>query len=371
MGYPQPGWIEDYGRVFMLVPDILGVFGFNGRCTVVNPAWSSILGFRPDEVRGKFYLEFVHPEDQAQSGIAFRRLATGDSSVIWHNRYQRKDGKYRNLQWHATSDLTRREIYAVARDITDLMVNDELLRESELKSLSTIEHAFEGVLRTSPGGQVIMVNPAAVKMLGYESEADLIGKGSDFIRDLYVDKEDREVLTENLAREGVVKLECPFYRKDRSVFWVALKARAVRHGSGALSYIEMFLKDITPQVQMEEAIRISDGRYRTLVENAPFGIYRISLDGQFEDVNHALVAMLGYESREEVMMLNIEADVYVDPRVRTQLIKQFGDVERIESAAAEWKRKDGTLILVRLSARKIRDAYGVLEGFEVVAHKTD
>jgi PAS domain S-box-containing protein len=366
----QYGSLNDLERIFVAAPDILCVLGFNGRFTLVNPTCSAILGFHADEIQGKFYLELTHPDDQHRSGLALRRLTAGEQSVVWHNRYLTKDGSYRKLQWHATVDIIRRELYAIARDNTDINPNDDLLQQSELNAVTTIENAMDGILRTAPNGQIILANPAAVQLLGFDSEEDLIARGPEVDTALFADAEDRVVLLERLGQEEIVRCECALNRKDGKTVWVAMKTRAVRHSNGSLKYYERLLRDMTEQRQVEEALRISETRYRSLVENAPFGIYRSSLDGRFLDVNHALVAILGYDSREEVMRLNIESDVYADPTMRGRLIQQFGNVERTEPVKVGWRRKDGTLVVVRLSARKVRDAYGVLEGFEVIAEQT-
>ncbi len=358
---------NDLEKIFLAVPDVLCIFGFDGRFSLANPACSAILGVSSSELRNRFYMDFVHPDDLKPCGLALRRLAEGERNVMWHCRYSRQDRTYRKLQWHATADLNRRQIYAIARDVTELHVNEELLRDSDLKAFGTLEHTHEGILRTLSSGQVIMANPAAVQMLGYDSAADLIGQVSYLEHNLFVDPDDREILKEHLAREGTVSFECQFFRKDGTAIWVDLKARAVREENGALAYYEKFLRDISEERKLEGAVRAAEEKYRSLIENAPFGIYRIGLDGRFLDVNHAFAAMLGYESREEVIRLNIEADVYCEPEVRTALTKQFGNVERVEGVIADWRRKDGSPMTVRLSGRKVRDAFGILEGFEVIA----
>jgi len=367
MSIPNPDSAKDFELLFLTLPDMICIFGLDGAFTLVNPACPALLGFAAEEMPGRFFLEFVHPHDLRQSALALRRLSSGEPSVLWHNRYACKDGTYKRLQWHATADLERRQIHAVGRDVSDLNVNEDLLGDSELKSVGTVEHALEGILRTAPSGQIMMANPAAVKMLGYESDEELMSWDIDVDQAMYVYPEDRNIVLDYLEREGVVHIECEIYRKNGTAIWVEMKARAIRHSSGALAYHEKLLRDITAEKQMEEAVRISDLKYRTMVENAPFGVYRSNLEGRFLDVNHALVAMLGYESREEVMKLSIDADVYLDPSLRSKLIERYGNVERIEGALVEWKHKDGTPFTVRLSARTIRDSYGVLEGFEVIA----
>ncbi|MBI1749992.1 MAG: PAS domain S-box protein [Acidobacteria bacterium] len=116
--------------------------------------------------------------------------------------------------------------------------------------------------------------------------------------------------------------------------------------------------------QAEEALRASEARYRELFENSTLGIFRSSPEGAFLDVNPALVAMLGYASKEELLPLSIPNDVYADPADRERLFKRYAETGRFAGAEVQWKRKDGKLISVLLSARMVRDPGGQLTALE-------
>ena len=117
----------------------------------------------------------------------------------------------------------------------------------------------------------------------------------------------------------------------------------------------------------EEALRQSEQRYRSLVQGAVYGIYRSSLDVRFVDVNPALVAMLGYDSAEEVLALDLSRDLYADPEMRARLIQQYERTKRVVDVEVPWKRKDGKVIIVRLSGRPVLNQKGETEGFEMIA----
>jgi PAS domain S-box-containing protein len=114
----------------------------------------------------------------------------------------------------------------------------------------------------------------------------------------------------------------------------------------------------------ESALARSEASYRSLVEGAPYGIYRSSLEGRFLAVNPAMVAMLGYGSASELLAVDIARDVFQDPEARARVLGPFAETGRVE---LELKRKDGTPITVRVSGRPLRDERGNLEGFEGVA----
>ncbi len=123
----------------------------------------------------------------------------------------------------------------------------------------------------------------------------------------------------------------------------------------------------TARRRAEQARRRSGEQYRAMVESATYGIYRSSLDGRFLKVNPALVGMLHYESEADLLALDLGRDVYANPEQRHHLIERFRDTERIQGVEAEWKRKDGHTILVRLSGRPVRGEGGELLGFEMRA----
>jgi diguanylate cyclase (GGDEF)-like protein/PAS domain S-box-containing protein len=117
----------------------------------------------------------------------------------------------------------------------------------------------------------------------------------------------------------------------------------------------------------EERLRHSESHYRALVENPTYGICHFDLDGRILDVNGALVAMLGYGSREELISLNLATEIMLDPFERAQLFKSFRQTGQVDLIEVEWKRKDGKPMKVRLSGRQVGVGEGVPDGCEMIA----
>lgn len=117
----------------------------------------------------------------------------------------------------------------------------------------------------------------------------------------------------------------------------------------------------------EKELRHSEARYRALAGNLSYGICRCGLDGGFLEVNEAMVRMLGYESREELLALALARETIQDPGKRAQLLCQAGADSQFDPLEIEWQRKDHTILKVRLSGREVRTEHNELEGYEVIA----
>jgi diguanylate cyclase (GGDEF)-like protein/PAS domain S-box-containing protein len=115
----------------------------------------------------------------------------------------------------------------------------------------------------------------------------------------------------------------------------------------------------------EKRLRHSEARYRALVGNLAYGICRCNIKGKFLDVNPALTTMLGYASREELLAVNLAADILGDPSRRAQLLGQFAEQQDADPLETEWKRKGGATLKVRLSGREVKNQ-GETESYEII-----
>jgi two-component system, cell cycle sensor histidine kinase and response regulator CckA len=106
-------------------------------------------------------------------------------------------------------------------------------------------------------------------------------------------------------------------------------------------------------------------QFRSVVNGAPYGIYRADSEGNILMANPALVAMLGYGSEEEVRRLNSVRDIFLDRRAREQALTQIQN-EKGSAAEHRWRRKDTKEIVVRLAGRKLENS-GSSPIFEVFA----
>ena len=110
---------EELDRIFTLSQDLIAVADFDGRFTRVNPAAEEILGYTEEELLARPYVDLVHPADRDSTATEADEIAQGRPTVSFENRYVRKDGSVRVLDWTATPDVENGLMYAVARDVTE------------------------------------------------------------------------------------------------------------------------------------------------------------------------------------------------------------------------------------------------------------
>src|SRR3984893_11829571 len=111
----------------------------------------------------------------------------------------------------------------------------------------------------------------------------------------------------------------------------------------------------------------SEAHYRALVGNLNYGICRCGLDGAFLEVNEAMVRMLGYASREELLGLSLARDIIQNPDKRAHLLGKSGSETLVDPIEIEWTRQDQAALKVRLSGREVLRDQGELESYEIIA----
>ncbi|UCG65078.1 MAG: PAS domain S-box protein [Deltaproteobacteria bacterium] len=137
----------------------------------------------------------------------------------------------------------------------------------------------------------------------------------------------------------------------------------LKNSDGTISKLSIY-RDIALRVKSEEKIRISEKDYKRLFENVRSGLYVSTKEGKFLNANKALLDMLGYESKEEFLKINIATDLYLNPEDRRrwqEMIERDGYVKDYE---VDFKRKDGKAISVLHTAHVRYDQHGKVIGYE-------
>jgi PAS domain S-box-containing protein len=156
----------ELAQFFTLNLDLLCIADTGGRFRRLNPEWERTLGYPLRDLEGAAFLDFVHPEDLADTIDAMAGLARQEAVQAFVNRYRSRDGSYRAIEWRAypAGDL----IYAAARDITEQRrLQDELARISREQSV-ILENANVGITFVQDRVQV-WANRNMADLFGYDA----------------------------------------------------------------------------------------------------------------------------------------------------------------------------------------------------------
>jgi PAS domain S-box-containing protein len=171
----------DRDRMWRLSTDLMLVARFDATITAVNPAWTGLLGWADGELLGRSFIDLVHPDDMHSTLDEAGRLADGQTTLRFENRYRCRDGSYRHLSWTAVPGDGL--IHAVARDVTaekeaasELATAQEALRQAQkMEAMGQltggVAHDFNNLL-TPIVGTLDMLQRRGV---GGEREQRLIG----------------------------------------------------------------------------------------------------------------------------------------------------------------------------------------------------
>jgi PAS domain S-box-containing protein len=245
-------------------------------------------------------------------------------------------------------------------------VTERRRKEEDLLRLAAIvECSEDSIIAANLDGNITDWNAGAEKIFGY-SRAEAVGKPVTIIAPPERRHEPLETLARIKRGAGVIHLETTRLRQDGQPVHVSLTVSAVRDRSGRLTGSAAIARDITERIEMEAALRRSEANFRSVIENSPYGALRTLLDGRILLANPAAVKMLGYNSEDELLSLNMATDIYRHPADRTRVIEQFGATDYAKDIELEWKRKDGASIMVRYSAHIVKNEAGEIGHFDLM-----
>ena len=342
-------------------------------------AWSDeayrLLGFTRDTFSGRVEDAFarIHPEDRARLEDAIYKVLAGGTECAAQYRVVWPDKAIGWIETHNVllSDGPAIHMLGIGIDITNLKKSEQSGQESEEKYLLLLNSTAEGIYGLDLEGNCTFCNPACLRLLGYQAPEDLLGKNMHALvhhtraDETPYSEEDSEIYAAVREGEASHVAEALQWRADGTTFLATYWSYPM-HKAGILVGAVVSFVDISEQKRGEQALRESEEKYRELVENASYGIYRANWEGNFLDVNPALVAMLGYSSKAELMTRNLNTEIYENPADRVFTLAMYETKGRVDSAEVSWKRKDGKTISVRISGAQVRGKDGQVSHFEVI-----
>lgn len=328
-----------------------------GIITSLNPAFESFTGWPREEWIGRHFSPLIHPADFCRTTKALRAVVRGTTLPILELRVQSKSGQPVTGEFLLTPQTRKGQVMGllgIARDITRRKRVQEALQASEDRFHDLVEHTRALICIHDLRGRILFLNREVELTTGYGREAllnrefrDLLPKQDGSFFERYITSIRSKGFDRGLMRISTRQGE------ERILEYQS----TLRKEGTSKSVVQSLAIDITEQQRAERSLRESEQRHRSLFEGVPVGIYCSTPQGQFLDVNPALVKILGYEDRESLLAVNA-VDLYKNPIDRTRWERRMKGGADVQSFEVELLRRDGQVIWARLAIHGVHGSQG-------------
>jgi PAS domain S-box-containing protein len=277
--------------------------------TIIHANSAAIKLFRANHIGdlvGRRYLDFVHPDDRAESVERVRRSMRGDWIVPpREHRLITSDGQVIYVESAGVPIKYQGEIqhFGMFRDITDRKRAEEALRESEEQHRQIVESSTDAILVRS-GDTIIYANPAAVRLFRASHPGDLVGKSYLGL----VHPDDRQESIERIKKGINNRWIAPprehrIMALDGQVLHVESTGVPIQY-KGETQLFGVF-RDITERKQFDERLRETERKYRELAESLPQVIFEVDSKGNLVYLNQTGYALFGYTPEDLAKGFNV------------------------------------------------------------------
>ncbi|HSW63495.1 MAG TPA: PAS domain S-box protein [Dissulfurispiraceae bacterium] len=222
------------------------------------------------------------------------------------------------------------------------------------------------LLLSVPSGQILECNESACRDLGYSRDTLcaltlftlMTPSAAEHAARLFAD-----------AQKGALKRETfagTFTTAGGGSFPIELSLKIVNLDQSLFAVADA--RNIEERLRAEHDLKVSEERYRSLFEESRDAIYMSLPNGDFIDINQAGIEMLGYRSKDEVLQLNMERDIYADPTARRQAIQRLMNDEYLKDYEVQLRRKNGECLDVLLTSSMMHDEQGCIVGYRGIMH---
>ena len=336
---------SSYNIIYTMTPD--------GTFTFVSPAWTALLGHQLDQVVGRSFQQFVHPDDIPGCLAWLKKvIATGERQEGVEYRVRHAGGDWK---WHTSSAVPLKDeagsvigIEGTARDIS--------VRKRDAEQILDLNNQLQTMLNSTPimifykdkDNRFIRVNKAFAEACGM-APAEMEGKS---IWDIYLREsaelywqDDKEVLASGVSKLNVIER----MKIRKGEIWVQTDKFPFRDPTGAIIGVIGFSMDITKRKKAEEALTKSEEELRLLLNSLGVAIYSIDLQGKCTFANPLCVSTLGYSYQGELIGRNMHhlihhsyQDLSPIPIEKCKIFQAFHENKGTHVDNESFWRADGT-----------------------------
>jgi PAS domain S-box-containing protein len=361
-------WIDDkiFRRLIENSSDVFALVDTRGKILYRSPSAKRVIDIPYGKIIQGNILDVIWPEDREEVEKTFALILKSHAKgVPFQSRIKDKYGNALWVEGIGTNYLKNPAIGAILvnyHDITDRKQQETALRENERRFRELFENARLAIFQSTPEGKAIRVNQEFARMFGYLSTQDVLQSVHDVATDLFADPSRRQEILRIREKDPTLStFESLYRRKDGSNFWGRLNVRSVTDARGNALYLEGFIEDVTKNRTMEDALRESEEKFRSIFLNSPAGVALVDSQGRYLEVNPALCRLFGYTA-EELLAKDFFAITHPEDIERSR--ETFRKLSEAKGKGLHFEKryihKDGHTILAEVNASLVYGSDGKL-----------
>ena len=320
-------------------------------------------------VSGQQIFDKVHPDDQARLTSAVAALSPAKPNLQISHRMLSPHG---GVIWverrsHAYFDGRGRlsRMVGIVADVTEKKQAEEALHQREEELLQAQRVAQVGSWRWDAKTDVVTWSKELYRIAG--RDPDLPPPSYEKQQDLYAPESwDRlkRAVAEALQDGTPYQIDLEMIRPDGSTRWITDRGEAVRDSEDRITWLRGTAQDITERKHAEEALRVSEEKFRSVFRNAGIGMVILSSDGRFLATNEAFCECLGY-SEQELLQKTVESVTLAEdwPTLSTKLRKALEHGTGFQRVEKRFVHKSGRVVITESSASLFRGPSDALTYF--------
>ncbi len=347
---------KTYHELLEDMPALICRFLPDGTLTFVNNRYCDYFEKRKEDLIGQNFFQFVPEEERQTVREQFMSLSQENPMVTYEHQVIAPDGTIRWQQWTDRLLLDEhgeaKEYQCLGMDITERVLAEEAVKLSGKKYRDLVENIKDVIFAVDQDGMVTFVSPSVESFIQYLPSEIISRRFDEFIYE-----EDLPHLYEKFQSILSGNATANDYRivtKSGHVRWVRTSSQPI-YAEGRVTGVQGTLSDITDQKHAEEELKNSERRYRTLVENAPIGIYYNDFSGKFLYGNKKAEEIVGYDSEELIGENFLELKI-LDPGDLSRALKLL-NMNRLGKGTGPdeftLNRKDGSKVNVEINTEVI------------------